>query len=486
MPPAIRSRETVVPSMGESLFASDADAIKFLKDVQRNMASMQPSEGLWKDTFSYPGYAPEVWDLAGGWETADAMQRLIAYEFPLSLLKAAVLYKGVDIQSAIDDTAHKEYDTAAKIAEECQWLVTSIRNPKTTVSQSIHDILWEHLDACHHGFSVQEKIWRTESQGKLKGKWLLSRIVSRHPDDVGFDLDRNTLEVRHITRRYAPAGETNGRGVIVLPGRSNLPPMEDNYDRRVPTEKFIRYTYKPYRGLPYGRGHFRPCYLPAMSISAGYRLWGRAQEKTGIPFPWGSSNTTNPEVMEEQRKLLDRMMQGISIVVPRDMQLNWVNATQGVSDGFEKFVMHQKMEILCLVLFQSLTTSADGKAAYALGEIHQATQEFALAMVRNAVEWNYRWSLLADYVRYNWGEEYLHLTPKFSLGLWGLAELKLLADIILPYIEKGVIDPREPWVRQIAKFRPRQEVDESIDNVITMGKEKLPPTATGGMPQPGQ
>jgi hypothetical protein len=430
-----------------------------LEEAQRLKSMLMPSEGLWKDIYKWPGYNEAVSDLSDGWNTADAMLGLIPYGFPDSLLRAAVLYKPVEVMPAQPDQDKPPTERAKRLADECYTLINTIRNPKTSVSQSFYAVLWEYLSKCHHGYSVVEKFWRMETTGKLKGNWVLRRLVPRHPSDIGFDLDRNTLEPLHITRKFAPDGEQQFLQA----------------DRRVPVEKFVLATFKPFRNLPYGRGHFRDCYNPATFISGLYRLWGRAQEKTGIPFPSIVSNSNKAEVMEAQRELTDSQKQGYGIVFPPGVDPKWVNAVQGVSDGFERAVMHQCMQIVLLILFQTLTTSADGKSAYALGQVHQATQEFALAHVRQMTEWNFTNQLFADYVRYNHGEEAMVDTPYVYLGLWGLAELNLLADYLQKFFTMGILNAQEDndWLRKVAKLRPG------------MPPDPLDTLPVGGNPQPG-
>lgn len=443
--------ENVTGPMGDTL---DPEEIKELEEINRLKALMRPTEGNWKQVYQWPGYSEALKDLAGGWSYADAMRNLIAYEFPLSLMKAAVLYKDWEVHSVVTKSSDSEYDVAQTIAEECTYLLNSIRNPQTSVTQDFREVLWNILDGCHHGFSAQEKIWRKETDGPLKGNWVLKRLVSRHPQDIGFDLDADTLEVLHVVRRFAP----NGQNAL---------------ERHIPVEKFLLYTFKPFKGLPYGMGHFRPCYKPAHFISSMYRLWGRAQEKTGIPFPWLISNSSKPSIITAQRELLDEMAQGNAVVFPPGVQADWVNATNGVSDGFERAVLHQKGEIIHLILFQNLTTNADGKSSYALGEVHQSTQEFALSQIRRDVE-QIAQGLLRDYVRYNWGNAFLHLTPRLSLGLWGISELNAIADMLGKFFKMGVLIAHEEednaWARKVAKLKPRESTDP-LDNPNDLQRE---------------
>lgn len=432
-----------------------------LAELQRAEVLMKPSEGMWKNVYKWPGYNENIADLSAGWDTADAMRGLIPYAFPLDLMKAAVLYKPPTVMPAQADEDSKPTDIAKQLADECYTLIHTIRNHKTQQSQSFQAVLWEYLDMCHHGYSAVEKVWQMETVGKLTGKWTLRRLVPRHPSDVGFDIDENTLEIRHIIRRFAPTDQQIGLQA----------------DRRIPIEKYLVGTFKPFRNLPYGEGHFRSCYNPATFISAMYRLWGRAQEKTGIPFPSGVSNSNRAEVMEAQRDLLDAQKQGYGIIWPPGMDVKWVNAVQGVSDGFERAVMHQCMQIVLQILFQTLTTSADGKSAYSLGQVHQATQEFALALVRQMVEWNFTYHLFADYVRYNYGEGLLHETPRLYLGLWGLNELNLLADMLGKFFTMGVLNPQtdNDWIRVMAKLRPGMPPDplDTAPPVVATGEETL-------------
>ena len=442
-----------------------------LKEIQRTQDLMTPSEGKWKTLFEGPGYSPAIRDLSQGWETADAMRDLIAYEFPTTLMRSAVLYKGTEVKPAVTDPKKTNYDLAQTLAEECHEMIHSIENPETTTRQSLRGVLWEMMDGCHYGHTAIEKKWRMAEIGPLEGRWVLQRLTPRHPRDIGFDLDPQTLEVLHVTRRYAPT-----KGGVILPDYLS--------DRRIPAEKFLIYTFHPFKSLPYGMGHFRPCYKPAHFISAMYRLWGRAQEKTGIPFPYIISNSGVAEIMEEQRKLIDAMMQGYGVVFPPNVQAQWVNAVQGVSDGFERAVLHMKGEIVHLILFQNLTTNADGKSSYALGEVHQATQEYALAQVRLDLEEKIG-ELFRDYVRYNYGPAFVSLAPKFSLGLWGLAELNMLADIFVKYITAGVLFPEEEFIRELAKFKPRPEElalkhEQMRQEELNLKRQQPAATGSGG------
>lgn len=409
------------------------------EDRARSFLSAYDSASRWN--FQLASYNPDHLLLTKGYEQMDDMLTMACYASPLALKRYATLYKPWKIRPKLLRRDDPNYARAIEVAEFVNYALTNIRHPVTNRAQDFREVLWNTTEAFHIGFSVQEKIWRVYEDGPYKGKWGLQRIVPKRPRQIGFYLDRDTLEL-NLIRSWSP-------GVGFQIG---------------PVEKFILYTYNSYAGLPYGRGDCRPCYKHVYCINELLRLLGIALELHGVPYhefqvPAGATE----EMIQKVFNLARDIRQGAPCVLLEGIEHRVHMPASNTLDSFLKAIELHHVAIIESILGQSLTMLQGHRSgSYSLGEVHNETQGYFLSFCRRDIEEVFTNDLIRQLVVYNFPEEYHYLSPSLFLGDYDMAERQMIADFLARLVQTGVLSPDEPVIRDEVGLPPRPETDGGL------------------------
>lgn len=406
-------------------------------------------------------YNPDVFVLHKGYEELDGMLNFSAYEFALRMLKYATLYKPPTLLPAVQSKDEEkksgfrpgDYEKSQEIVDYWNYVLDDIRDPATDFSMGLRDVLWYMLDAVHLGFSVLEKIWKVFDSGPYKGKWGLSQIVSRHPKQIGFQLDPYTLQPVNVTST-TPMG-----------GRQALP---------ISVRDVILYTFNPYRNLPHGRGLARICFKNTWSMEQAIRWWGIAVKRHGSPFLEG--RVTNRARMGRFLNMLMAVEEGAPLVYASDQdgaEIKVHYPPGGTLDGFEKFLTWNERQIMQTFFGSNLTSgTGDGAGSYALGAVHERSRDFMFSGPRNDIQGQFTRQVLRQGTVFSFGEESRHLAPRLFLGHWNDAERLALAKLINDFIDHDVIMPNEEWIRKEVGFVPMTTL-ASQNPALLPGRERV-------------
>jgi hypothetical protein len=371
-------------------------------------------------------YSPDEWIRNNGYAKLDEMTTLAQYSAPLKVKKCAALYKKEKVLPAVTKVGDKDYDKAQEIAEFCEYALNAIYDPETTEWNTPSLLLWNLMDAVHRGHALLSCEYRTEDSGKWKGKWLLKRFTSLHPDNLGFWLNPHNLRLEATYYRSV-----------------------QGYLYELPLERCLLYTHDPKDSLPYGEGDGRSCYKHAFYLLEGMRWFGIDVERWAAGVLLAQTNNTSVDYMNKLLEEMAKMRQGTDGVFPKEPVLQILQKGVSSHNVFQAFFLEHRSAIVTRVLGQSLTTGVqDGKGSYALGDIQEGTQEFIFSELRKGLERVIKYQLFARLVRWNFGNEYLYLTPSLSLGSWNTAEKKALADFYHVYKDFGSLEPTEEWIRE--------------------------------------
>lgn len=405
---------------------------------ERQEALLVSWESVYRNLFATTGYIPDQFLREKGWDALDNMLTLAPYEGPLRVKKYATLYQGLKvipfIQSPKKDRAL--YDRSMEMAEFCQHLLDNIYDPLTDDYQTVEEVLWYLCDAFHYGFSCQELVWRIYDSGPYKGYEGLERVIPRNPRQIRFWLNGHSNRVEAISSFTLTGG----------------------YQWRLPTSKFLLYTYGPKDGLPFGQPDSRRCYKHVYAINEAYRIWGVALERFAAGFLHLHTQNNSKAWLRDLMTLANGLRQGGSLITTGDVEAVLHQVTGSASPFFTSFVDHHCDIIVKLILGQQLTTGiGDGKGSYSLGDVHQNTQEYFFAYCRKAIQAIIRTQLFRRAISYNYGPEYLDAVPFASLGQWNTKELQAKAEMLATASQFINMHPDEDIWREEFDMPPLQE-----------------------------
>ena len=232
-----------------------------LRESERDEALMGSYESFQAVSFRIPPYHPDALIGSKGFKILDDQMNLTSARAPLNILRSAVLSKGVQVHSAVQEQSGLKFLKAQAFAEQLAYDLGHIKDDAGN-RQSFRHVLFELLYAIQVGFRVTEIIWRMHEDGPYKGKWGFSRFAAKPAQQIGFDLDLHTLAINSITS-YTPL---------------------QGYEWNIPIEKVLLYTFSPKDGLPYGSPVGRTIYKDTWSIDFLTRYWNLALEIFGSPF----------------------------------------------------------------------------------------------------------------------------------------------------------------------------------------------------------
>lgn len=417
----------------------DDQPVAALSEEQRATGMAVSWDSVTARTFRFPPYNPDALIQGKGYDAMEYMLTMAAVRAPANVKRYAVLYKGWEV---VPPTAYKEDAQAKEIARAAQVALENIEAPGDQV-QDFRQVLFEVLGAVLFGFSCTEIIWRYIENGpdEIKGKWGFERFSAKRQKQIGFDLDVNTLGIRNIT---------------------NLP-QGTGYQAALPPEKFILYTYNPINALPYGQGDLRGVYKHWWSIEALMKMWNVALERFGTPFMLAKGNAADTSLMNKVVAVLDAIRQGASAALPDGFEYELQELAGNSLVGFESAIQWHSHQCAYNILLQQLTTSEGGASgSWALGKVHQDTQEYGLAYVRRDIEQLVQNQVLRRFVRYNYGPQALHLTPRFSLGDWNEVDRLNLAQAFSMLIENGAMYRKEEQIRKKLGLDPLDPETEKL------------------------
>ena len=389
--------------------------------------------------YKLPGFVADAFIAGKGYEGLDLMKNTAAYAGPLAVKKYSTLHKGWRVAPVEGvEQGTPEHDLSERFAREITHHLFRILDEETDSIQDFRHVLYELADYVHAGNALVEMTWEYRDPkfclpGTKKGQWGWKRFTHRPPQQIGFDFDFYHMGVRSVTAR-------NQTGQL-------------QFD--IPVERCVIATFRPQHSLVFGMGVGRTCYKHWYLLDVLEKVHGVALERFGSPFLIGRAPAGDEELMNRIRDALDAIRAGASAVLPDNMlvELHQIDA-QSLS-GFERNKEWHKRMIAYEVLSNELTMQqGTGQGSYALGEVHQTTQEYGMGFVRRDLESIIKHQVFRRWVRYNYGAEYEWLTPNLHLGDWDNADRKLVAEWVDKLSEHGVIWKREPFIRALAHLPP--------------------------------
>ena len=344
-------------------------------------------------TYKYAQNNPDPVITRIGYRTLTEMLTMAACRSPFNLKRSMVLSDGGRVVPAIVDPSDPNYAQAKEFAQFCTYMIDNIKDVGDLV-QDFRLVLWQMLEACWYGFQYSDVIWRKLDTGPFKGNVGLAYIAAKPAQEIGFELDFNTMGVRNIMP------------YTILGG----------YAPPVALEKGLLYTYSPQFGLPYGSGDGRACYKHYMILDNLLGFWATACERWGSPvlvmkYPAGNAAGT-----QAAQEVADNIRQGAAAVLPDNIEYELVKTDASALQAFKTYSDFNVEQLSLNILGATLTTgTGEGAGSYALGKVHQANTNSYVDMVQQDIEGVISYQLFRRAIRYNYGAEYEWLAPKFKL-----------------------------------------------------------------------
>ena len=427
-----------LPPMGPLGVAPEVVLPEFTREELVNALAYSPN-ALNRMAQKLTAYNPDALIQNKGYGEMDRLRTMAVYMTPLHLLVASTLCKEWSIRAKVNgkiaDSTNPRFEAAMMCQRFINYCCRNIMDIESGYDrQDFREVVSAALEnGTHIGHSVQEIQYRSIQEGEFKGKLGLQRIIYRPHQNVRFALDPRTDQIRYINI-FTPLGGWNSE---------------------IRRDKFIIYTFRKQKGLPYGWGLSRVCYKHTHAIDILTRLLGDALQRFGMGFLKATVTNPSPEFIAKVQSLLNNVANGQPLVLTPDIGVELLSLAGGGLDPIEKAMRYHGEQISSHILGQTLTTSTGGSAgSYALASVHQGTQKYFTGFPRRDIEVEFEHQLFTQLIVKNFGIEYMDCVPALDLGVYDHEEAAIVAGYTGVFIDKGVMNPNETQIRDRAVLSP--------------------------------
>lgn len=326
-----------------------------------------------------------------------------------------------EIEPASDDPLDEE------ISEFCEWNIEKMIG-------TLEDNLFEILSAIEYGYSVTELIWYLIEEGDWTGKIGLKALKTRYPHSFDFDIDD-----------YG--------------NLKNLIQTIDFNKKKLPSDKFIIYSYNKEFENWYGHSDLRECYRHQWSKDVIIKFRNMFLEKFGMgthvgKYPPGTSSVDQDNLLN----LIDKIQSRTSIVIPDNVILEILEATRQGADEYQKAIDACDKAIARALLIPDLLgfSGTSSVGSYALGKKHFDIFLFVLDKLgRDIQETIMGEQVIRRLVDFNYAN--VNEYPRFVFESLEEEDTKLKSEIIIGLKKVGLLSGEEDWIRKWVGIPERAE-----------------------------
>lgn len=360
-----------------------------------------------------------------------------------TVYKASILETGLTLLPAIDDAADPDYETATLICDEATAMLDQLQTP-------LMDVLNDLLDAAAFGHKVAEQVYVYRAGADGQRRLYLRALKPKPRRTTAFVVDAylNVLGLLGLIPGQA--------WTMALPGAVLDPALLPNL---LPRERFLVVTWRPRDGDPRGTSILRPAYDPwwrkrqilpeylkYLSQFAGPSLIGFTPEGATTQPPADSlGNPTAAEpVTPEQAMLaaLQSFRNGTAAAFPFGAQVQPVDM-QGDGAAFLRALAQCDQQITKSILTQELATEEGEHSTRAQAQVHQDVLDTLIRQGKQTIVRAFTFDVLRNWVRYNWGDQALHLVPQTSLGSTEAQDVAPLMNAVAALERAGYLHPSQ-------------------------------------------
>lgn len=420
----IKAHGGTVPKITEKVYTGGVVTAKKPKrvgpvDPRREYITGGPAYWVFSFMRSLPHYIDDVTRDFGD----DLYERMMQDPKVSQCLEAVrfdALSQGLSLTPAVSK-GEPGYDKAVQIRDFCQRVLDSMETP---LIESVLDPL---TDAIAFGNQIAEKVWHVPTSGPLAGYLALKAIKHKPRRTYAFVVDAYN-NIQGVLGRLPDVPSP------LLVDSAIADPTLPNF---LPRSKFVIASFRPRGGDPRGRSLLRPAYTPWWLKQQGYPGYLKYMAQWASPSLVGTTAETaapeqeideagnpiynaegEPSLIEPSTVMaaqLAAFQAGSYIVLPYGADVKPMDVS-GEGAPFAMFNQWCDSQIELAITLQALATSEGQHMARAAAEVHQDTLGFAVQVVKGTFERLMEREILLDIVRYNFGEKFLHLTPKASLS----------------------------------------------------------------------
>lgn len=349
----------------------------------------------------------------------------------LSLKKHAILSTGWDIAPASDSSQDVE------VAEFCKFVFEKMDG-------SLDDDLLEILSGLEAGYSVTELVHRPITSGVFTGKIGLRALKTRRPDEFVFLVDAhdNLLE----------------NGI-------------EQFGRKMPSWKFVIFSYQKCFDNYYGLSDLRAAYTPWWAKDFARKAQSIFLDRYSVPLALGTypaGNATLENQISAFRSALENLQLATTITMPDNFKVDFPAIGAQGSSVFAQAINQQDQAIARAILVPNLMgVSPQGD----VGSYSQARKQFDVFILvieklqRDLAETVVGEQIIRRLVDLNYRvEEY----PTFMFLPFTETDKSSLLSMFFQAIAAGGVTPRpedEAHIRMVTEFPeiPLEELQEAAE-----------------------
>ena len=311
---------------------------------------------------------------------------------------------------------------------------------------SLFEVFREVLSALWAGFSVTEKVWKQDSNGK----WVISRYKVLPPETVEFKVDKQG----RLSKSSAVVQNPNARNSVILPAR-----------------KVNVFTINGDYGNPYGTSILKPVHRTWYVKDWLLKFHSMFLENMGSPFWVGKTNRDTADM----NAALQDAKQSAVITLGEGEDVSILETTQS-GQAFLDAIRYHDGQIMRGMLVPSLLTGQDETyGSRALSEVQ--FEMFKLSRIGALQTQLQSWINhdIREMIQLNFGKQESY--PELSFRSWSRADMTKMSRMIGDLITARVVTPDESWIRQFLELPER---DPSLDPITpeepegTVDKTPLP------------
>ena len=339
---------------------------------------------------------------------------------------------------------HKDDDNA----EQVEFIKRAFSNVNRMEGRhgSLFEVFRDVLSALWAGFSVTEKVWSENGDGK----WVIKRYKTLPPETIEFNVDRQG----RLKKSEAVKQNPRARDSIKLPAR-----------------KVNIFTVNSDFGNPYGQSLFKAIHKTWYVKSWLSKFYAMFLENMGSPFWVGKTNRDT----EAMNSALQDAKQSAVITLGEGEEVSIIETTNS-GDAFLQAIRYQDAQIMRGLLVPSLLTGQDeAYGSRALSEVQ--LEMFKLSRIGALQKQLEAWinGDIREMIRLNYGAQDDY--PTIVFRSWSRADMVKMSRMITELVQGGIIGPGENWIRQ---FLELPDADANYD------PKAFPPGSDSYLPpQPG-
>lgn len=406
-----------------------------------NMSELAASDSQLYSKHNVLPYNPDTLVSRKGLDVYDKMRLDDMVKASLTLKKFATLAPNYKILPA---------DGSDKAVEIANFIAYTIDN----MEGSMNDALFQILTALDYGFSITEINYEMYDIGEFSGKIGIKNLKTKQPRYYSFAIDKYSNLLK-----------------------DGLAYNIDGEQKRLPTNKFLIFSYQKEFGNHYGTADLRPAYRGYWSKDTIIKFWNIYLERFANPTVVGKYRSNDPNSKNNLRNILDNLTAKTSITHRMDeFDIDFLEPSRSATQDFKEAINYYDKTIARSILIPDRLVAEGQTGAYSQAKVHFDVFLFVLAKLRQDLEevvMNEQ--LIKRLVAINYGN--ITEMPKFKFNPMTDDQKFALNEMFITAVEKGVISSTledENYIRENLHFPERDNSELTPSATMPIAKTEEP------------